>query len=60
VFAVDERRVTIVADTDAEVGEQVVYSRLEQQQDEIWLVTTSASRKQQRRLYEVSTGEFEQ
>jgi len=58
VFAVDERRATLVADTDAEVGESVVYSRLEQQQNQVWLVMTSASRKQRRRLYDARRGEF--
>jgi hypothetical protein len=60
VFAVDERRVTIVADTDTELGERVAYLRLEQQRDQIWLLTTSAGRKQQRRLFDVKNGEFEQ
>jgi len=57
VFAVDERRVTIVADTENEAV-PVSYSRLEQHQNQVWLLVTSANGKAQRKLYDARAGEF--
>jgi hypothetical protein len=59
VFAVDERRAALVADTDTEAGEQVMYTRLEAREARVWLVTTRANQKEQRRLYDARAGEFE-